>query len=344
MSSTKIGVIGAGVIGLSTALNIVESIPDAEVTIMANIFSPNTTGDYSAGLWEPFVTSGANILRWSKVTFDHLVELAQSPLAGRIGAQFCSGYQLGECNINWSDIVLGFRPMTKEELALFPTSGVTMGSFFTTVMIECSMYLPWLMHRFKEKGGLVFHRRVNSFEEIADEFDLVVNCAGLAARDLTNDNTLKAIRGQVVKVLAPWIKHFVVLDHQYDPGHVAYVLPGAKAVTVGGTIQEGNWEETVDEKDKLGIWKRCTELLPSLTEAKYLYDWAGLRPFRPEVRLELEELKTAKGKQLPVIHNYGHGGSGVTLHWGCALDAVAIVKDTIQKYCTKSRSTHPSKL
>jgi hypothetical protein len=40
---------------------------------------------------------------------------------------------------------------------------------------------------------------------------------------------------------------------------------------------------------------------------------AAQRPERPQVRLEAEML----GDTL-CIHNYGHGGLGVTLSWGCA--------------------------
>jgi len=34
-------------------------------------------------------------------------------------------------------------------------------------------------------------------------------------------------------------------------------------------------------------------------------------------------------KQLPIVHNYGHAGAGITLHWGCAADVVALVKQHV---------------
>jgi D-amino-acid oxidase len=42
----------------------------------------------------------------------------------------------------------------------------------------------------------------------------------------------------------------------------------------------------------------------------------GLRPARPALRLEAERIGNAT-----VIHNYGHGGAGFTLSWGCAEEA-----------------------
>ncbi|HEV3448632.1 MAG TPA: FAD-dependent oxidoreductase, partial [Gemmataceae bacterium] len=50
---------------------------------------------------------------------------------------------------------------------------------------------------------------------------------------------------------------------------------------------------------------------------------AGLRPFRHQgVRLEPET-------STPIIHNYGHSGSGVTFSWGCAFEVVDLVEDLL---------------
>ena len=74
---------------------------------------------------------------------------------------------------------------------------------------------------------------------------------------------------------------------------------------------------------------RC--VLPQATVER---EWVGLRPGRSSVRLEIDHLqprsREAAGKQpLRVVHNYGHGGGGITLHWGCAAEAVELVRQLL---------------
>jgi glycine/D-amino acid oxidase-like deaminating enzyme len=71
-------------------------------------------------------------------------------------------------------------------------------------------------------------------------------------------------------------------------------------------------------------------LLPSLQQAQVLDHWVGLRPGRTRVRLALDQAPGAGGAAAPIIHNYGHGGSGLTLAWGCAGEAVQLARQALQ--------------
>lgn len=53
----NIAVVGAGIIGTTTSLAIKEAFPTSRVTIFSDKFSPDTTGDGSAGFWSPYILS-----------------------------------------------------------------------------------------------------------------------------------------------------------------------------------------------------------------------------------------------------------------------------------------------
>ena len=55
---TRVCVIGAGVIGLSAAYRLQDALPNVDITIVSDEFSPNTTGDGSAGFWRPYLVTG----------------------------------------------------------------------------------------------------------------------------------------------------------------------------------------------------------------------------------------------------------------------------------------------
>jgi D-amino-acid oxidase len=65
------------------------------------------------------------------------------------------------------------------------------------------------------------------------------------------------------------------------------------------------------------IVRRATALVPEVAQARILRHRVGLRPARPEVRLERDG---------DVIHCYGHGGAGVTLSWGCADEVLGLLE------------------
>lgn len=298
MKRVKVVVVGAGVIGFSTAVCLAESLPNCFVTLIGEKFSPNTTSDIAAGIL--LATEYPDIpverqRRWFKDSFSHLLSIVHSAEAPHAGVMLSSGYQIFR-NVPaarrpfWSDLVIGFREMSELELQRFPEH--SFGQAFTTLKCECSSYLPWLHNRFVKAGGLVEQRRVSSLDELSG-FDLIVNCSGLGSIALANDPSVYPVRGQVVKVHAPWIQHFI----RDGDGGKTYIYPGLDSVTVGGTRQEHDWRLELDEQDTLGIVERCRKLEPSLEHAKVLRKWVGLRPGRKSPRVEKDVLKA-----LSLIH------------------------------------------
>ncbi|XP_048452768.1 D-aspartate oxidase [Rhincodon typus] len=327
MDKLQVAVIGAGVVGLSTAVHIAESIPDCSVTVIAEKFSPYTTSDVAAGILSPHFSRETPVelqKRWFDDTFAHIYSIAQSEEASEIGVQILSGWEIfKETPMEpipfWSDSVLAFRIMNNAELKRFPQA--TFGWMYTTLLCECTSYLPWLEKWLKNAGGQFQTGKITNFWELDGKYEIIVNCSGIGARALTGDMNIYPVRGQIQKVHAPWLKHFVRVGDG-----TSYIYPGISSVTLGGTRQQNNWQMSVDPSDSERIFSRCCALEPSLTRSCKLFEGVGLRPVRAVLRLEKEKLE-CDGRQMYLVHNYGHGGAGVTFHWGTAKEAAQLVQE-----------------
>ena len=133
--------------------------------------------------------------------------------------------------------------------------------------------------------------------------------------ELLRDEEVYPVRGQIIRVKAPLTEMY--LDQQIET--LAYIVPISTDVILGGVAQQGNWSLEQNEEDHDFILDKCASIIPELRDAEIIEDMVGLRPGRTEVRLEKEEIDN-----LDLIHNYGHGGSGVTLSWGCADEVVEL--------------------
>ena len=189
-----------------------------------------------------------------------------------------------------------------------------------------------LLCRFRNAGGELQHGKVSDLQHLAETYDVIVNCSGLGARSLVGDAKMYPIRGQILKFHAPWVKNFI----RDGDGHT-YIYPGVNSVTLGGTRQAGDWRLDVDTGDREGILERCFRMDPALHGGQVVGEWVGLRPGRESPRVEVERLKTAEGREVPLVHNYGHGGWGVTLAWGTALDALGLVRQSLQQHPPMAR-------
>lgn len=151
----------------------------------------------------------------------------------------------------------------------------------------------------------------------------MVNCTGVGAQQLVGDRELLPTRGQVLQVHAPWVKHFI-----RDGDGSTYIYPGIHSVTLGGTREKGSWSLSPDPATTRDIFSRCCSLEPSLQRAEDVRVKVGLRPSRSAVRLQREVLSRG-GAKLPVVHNYGHGAGGFSVHRGTAKEATRLVGECI---------------
>ncbi|MFQ3582614.1 FAD-dependent oxidoreductase [Chloracidobacterium validum] len=303
---TSVLVIGCGISGLASALRL--QAAGYHVTIYTREPPSQTTSNVAAALWYPYrCAPQEKVLAWSKVTFDELMRQHAAGVPGVTPTTFIELFDTDAPDPWWAAAVGGVTRQDREALP----PGYVVGFSATVPVVETPRYLPYLVQRFETGGGVIVERQVSSLDEVGADYPLIINCTGLGARQLVNDPEVFPIRGQVVRVSNPGIRRALTDDE--GPRRISYTIPRQTDVILGGTALPNVWDTTPETATTERVLRNCRELEPALAAAQVLETRVGLRPGRSAVRLEVERMRTAV-----VIHNYGHGGAGFTLAWGCA--------------------------
>jgi D-amino-acid oxidase len=307
-------VIGAGVSGLTTAIRL------AEAGLRTEIWTADpaaATTSYVAGaLWGPYLAAPVDrVAAWSARSLAVFGELASDPDSGvRLVAGVEASIDPAEPPA-WRHGLDGFRLCRPDELP----DGFAAGWRFAAPLVTMPVHLGYLERRFAAAGGTIRIHRIATLGEAVTAAPVVVNCAGIGARELVDDASLVPIRGQLVVVENPGITEFFVADVGGSPDLV-YFFPHGDLMVLGGTAEEGDWDREPSPAVAAGIIARCAAIDPRIGAARVVEHRVGLRPARPTVRVETDKVDGVR-----VIHNYGHGGGGVTLSWGCAEEVVGLL-------------------
>jgi len=309
-------VIGAGVSGLTTAICLAEA--GHAVTVAAADPPPRTTSAAAGAIWGPhLVGMDERVSRWGSVTMARLRELAADPATGvRLASGIAASAAERASPFDWISALDGPTPCDPAELP----AGYAAGWRLAVPIVSMAVYLGYLLARLERTGARVREARFASLREAAalTGAGVIVNCSGIGAHGLVPDHQLTPVRGQVVVVQNPGISEFFIGVGR-GPDDLAYWFPHGDVVVLGGTEEAGDWNREPDPATAARILDGCAAIEPRLRGATVMAHRVGLRPVRPSVRLEAENL--ADGRRL--VHNYGHGGAGVTLSWGCALEVAA---------------------
>lgn len=308
-------VLGAGVSGLSAALLLLER--GHAVSIWASAEPLATTSAIAAALWYPFEAGPPDrVGAWAARSYRRFLELARHEAPGVRMETMRDLHAPGLERPAWVAALEGFRPLAGTALA-----GFAQGWEARVPVIETPLYLTWLWERVRALGAAFEQRTVADLAETRG-FAAVVNCTGLGARELCGDDACFPIRGQIVRVPRGSVEQALYFRHA--DGTFGYVVPRTRDCVLGGTAERGNDSVAIDPRTSEEILARCRALEPRLG-TRIESAAAGLRPGRHAIRLERERM--ADGRAL--VHDYGHGGCGVTLSWACAEDVLALVEEAV---------------
>ncbi|KIY64403.1 nucleotide-binding domain-containing protein [Cylindrobasidium torrendii FP15055 ss-10] len=363
----KINVLGAGVIGLTTALKLQEKGGYA-VTILAEVLPSDPKTVKYTSLW-----AGAHHVshadgeptqeKIDRETFEEFWKLSEPGGA----AEKCF---LRLDQTEYYDTIrddkkpdpLSWMPEFKYvEPDLLPKAPkIAYGVNFKTVTIDTPVYCNYLLSRFLAAGGQIVRAHVWDIKQVIEGGpsiftgastpqppDAIIVCTGLGSRFLggIEDKKCFPMRGQICMLRAPWIRFG--RTYSTKAGLWTYIIPRRSGdVVIGGTKLDDDWYPAARPETAEDILKRAFELCPELAppevratreptiedvKSVLISNGCGLRPAREGgIRLDVvwHELKDRK---IPVVSNYGHGGMGFQSSWGTASIAVELLEGAFRE-------------
>ncbi|EKM61635.1 uncharacterized protein PHACADRAFT_24819 [Phanerochaete carnosa HHB-10118-sp] len=347
-------ILGAGVIGLSTAHVLSEKYPSYKFTVVArdlpedvDLNSQAWASPWAGANWSPIGGYEEKKYKRELITFNKLWDMISSGLIRTLPSRICYAEPVNDAKFWYKDIVRDFRILDEEEVP----SGAVAGVAFTTVSLNPQLYLLWLRNELNARGVIFLRKRLYSIQEaaeIAGPQGVVINATALGARSLigVEDTAVYPIRGQTILAYAPGVQEFLAHPlglSSVPTGEATYMIPRPAPhghVLLGGTFQEDNWNLSVDFDTARDIWRRCLQLAPALNdpETRILGHNVGLRPARRggarieaqwySLPLESEFLpppaEGAEKYDFLVIHAYGFGAAGYQGSWGAAEEVAEI--------------------
>jgi D-amino-acid oxidase len=331
----SVAIVGAGVSGLTCGVVFAER--GYRTALFAKETGQQTTSGAAAAVWFPYDAEPAEkVIPWALRTFDVLADLARVPATGVSMIETRQFLRTGEIEIpDWA-IPLGAsvipspveesRGYTSKLPSRDPSTSLrsaqddhafASGFSMTVPLMDTTIYLDYLAARFLKASGEI-HANVHfeNLDHVDRGFDLVINCAGIGARELVQDFELEPHRGQVA--IVPRIKNLSAAI-VCDDAPLMYAIPRMRDCVFGGTNEVSD-NLAADPATTQQIVEECSRVL-NIDKPPVLAERVGLRPFRRSgVRLERDRVRDGR----TVIHNYGHGGAGFTLSWGCAREVLEL--------------------
>lgn len=315
-SPRDVVVVGAGIVGLTSALALLDSGHRVEVWTADD--PGDTPSAASAGAWSPLPQAPLrSSLSWASRSLQDFCDIARLP---DTGVTLADNLRLGhEGEVDDLPPLTRMSPDLRECPPDRLPRGFTRGLLCRVPLIDMARYVPWALQRLADGGATVRRRRVESVAAALEAAPVVVNAAGLGARDLASDPSVQPVFTQYVVTENPEGLDRIVVDVTEGRRWVS-VVPHLDRIHLGGVRVPGRSDPRPDRELASEVVQRCREIVPELEAAHVLRIDTGVLPTRPTMRVEAEPRPDGL-----VVHAYGLGGTGVTLSWGAAREVSRLV-------------------
>ncbi|OAL48212.1 nucleotide-binding domain-containing protein [Pyrenochaeta sp. DS3sAY3a] len=360
--SQHVIVIGAGVIGLQTAITLLEA--KYTVTIIARHWpgdeSTEYTSPWAGAIWRSHAAAGdVERCEWDMESYRVWMRVAEEEpeQAREMGIEKCpiSIYSNDKpTHTPWyAQHVQAYTPISS------PLSPTGHGHTFSSLAINPPTYLSYLHSRAAHLGATfitatlpaplaaaiqtasALTSQASSDQNTPKHIpipSIFINATGLSAPPLCpTDTSTHPIRGQtLLATMHPTPTRQILLwDNTTAHGdEITYILPrrGTSTFVLGGTKDAGNYDTLPTPRISEAIVARCKRLFAACGQGdvriEVLAEQVGFRPGRTGgPRIEVERVDVGRGEKGSVVHCYGHAGGGFQSSIGCARKVLGLVRE-----------------
>jgi D-amino-acid oxidase len=250
--------------------------------------------------------------------------------------------------LSWQNIVYRLRIPPEEELL---QAGFRHAWVFRPPVVNVTQMLSYMLKQIQEhplaslvnvETGVEF-ASVPLMQDRAALLgcDTVVNCTGLGAQNICQDDQVTGARGILLQYdRSTCIRRKEIVDGPYGTNiHDAvimnetiwgsesmpcYLIPRGDLVVIGGSYLVGDTEISIRDEEREQLLLNASRMGIDTEKSKIAGEWTGFRPFRTQVRCEFDNSFRNDG-DIAVVHSYGYGGSGWTVFVGAAREVADLV-------------------
>jgi glycine/D-amino acid oxidase-like deaminating enzyme len=323
MKKFLVTIVGAGIIGLTSAKRILAKLGDKVHIRIVHHGKPLAT-PYAGALGLPFKSGGPQLADFWRATYAAAQEDVKSHTPGVTMSPMRVLFGQPEPLPSWAPDIPDFASLSPEELI----AGAACGYAFKTPVWDPQTFTPNLLRELSEGGVDIINREIHRLEDLAHRADFIIDAAGLGSRAF-GDTKLRAGKGQVLVVRTPYLERndTLIMEEDLPDGNhriVYYTHRRPGIALLGGTFVLDDEDMTPDPNVTSQILENVIRVDPTFRDAEIIAQHVGLRPYRDQVRVELSHLGYT-----PCLHLGGTGGAGYSIATGMADQAAEMLTGLI---------------